>query len=156
MDLAPTLLELAGATYPASYNGRPVEQPRGKSMAPLLSRNSPTVHRPDEAIGWEYNNSKAIRISDHKAIGTGGPFGPGEWQVFDLSVDPGESNDLSTQNPKLKQSLIDAGDEYAKSVGVIPPQGDPLPITNRQSHQIVRLEIRICLSLDLEANGRVS
>jgi arylsulfatase len=123
MDLAPTFLELAGTTYPATYNGKPVEQPRGKSMVPLLSKKSSTVRGPDEAIGWEYNNFKAIRMGDHKATWISKPFGPSEWQVYDLSVDPGESNDLSTQNPKLKQRLIDAWDEYAKSVGVIAPIG---------------------------------
>jgi len=126
MDLAPTLLELAGATYPATYNGKPVEQPRGKSMVPLLSKKSSTVRGPDEAIGWEYNNSKAIRIGDYKATWTSKPYGPSEWQIFDLSVDPGESKDLSSQKPELKLHLIDAWDEYAKSVGVIPPEGDPL------------------------------
>ena len=95
-------------------------------MVPLLSKKSSTVRGPDDAIGWEYNNSKAIRIGDNKATWTVEPFGPAEWQVFDLSVDPGESNDLSTQNPKLKQRLIGAWDEYARSVGVIPPEGDPL------------------------------
>ena len=123
MDLAPTFLDLAGATYPATYNDKPVEQPRGKSMVPLLSKKSSTVHGPDEAIGWEYNNLKAIRIGDYKATWIVKPFGPSEWQVFDLSVDPGESKDLSSQNPNLKQRLIDAWDEYAKSVGVVPPEG---------------------------------
>jgi arylsulfatase A-like enzyme len=126
MDMTPTFLELAGVKYPATYKGRPVEQPRGKSLVPLLSKKSSTVRGADDAIGWEYNNSKAIRIGDNKATWTVKPFGPGEWQVFDLSVDPGESNDLSAQNPKLKQSLIDAWDEYARSVGVIPPEGNPL------------------------------
>jgi arylsulfatase len=125
MDLAPTFLELAGATYPATYNGKPVEQPRGKSMVPLLSNNSSTVHGPDETIGWEYNNFKAIRIGDHKATWISRPYGPSEWQIFDLSVDPGESKDLSTQEPKLRQRLIDAWEEYAKSVGVVPPEVDP-------------------------------
>jgi arylsulfatase len=125
MDLAPTFLELAGATYPATYNGKPVEQLRGNSMVPLLSKNSSTVHGPDEAIGWEYNNFKAIRIGDHKATWISKPYGPSEWQIFDLSVDPGESKDLSTQKPKLKQRLIDAWDEYARSVGVVPPEGGP-------------------------------
>ncbi|MBW1852221.1 MAG: hypothetical protein JRJ15_12490 [Deltaproteobacteria bacterium] len=116
MDFAPTFLELAGATYPTTYNGKSVEQPRGKSMVHLLSKKSSTVRGPDEAIGWEYNNLKAIRIGDHKATWIAKPFGPSEWQVFDLSVDPGESKDLSSQNPKLRQRLIDAWDEYAKSV----------------------------------------
>jgi len=126
MDLAPTFLELAGATYPSTYNGKAVVQPIGKSMASLLSKNSTSVRDPGEAIGWEYNNSKAIRIGDHKGTWTGRPFGPSEWQIFDLSVDPGESNDLSTQEPKLRQQLIDAWEEYAESVGVVPPEGTPI------------------------------
>jgi len=123
MDFAPTFLELAGASYPATHNGKPVEQPREKSMVPLLSKKSTTVRGPDDAIGWEYNNLKAVRMGDHKGTWIGKPFGPGEWQIFDLSVDPGESKDLSSQEPKLKQRLIDAYGEYAESVGVIPPEG---------------------------------
>jgi arylsulfatase len=123
MDFVPTFLELAGATYPATYNGKSVEHPRGKSMVALLSKKSSTVRGPDEALGWEYNNLKAIRIGDHKGTWIAKPFGPGEWQIFNLSVDPGESKDLSTQEPKLRQRLIDAWEEYAKSVGVIPPEG---------------------------------
>lgn len=123
MDFVPTFLELAGATYPTSYKGKTVEQPRGKSMVPLLSKKSSSIRGPDEAIGWEYNNLKAIRIGDHKATWISKPFGPSEWQLFDLSVDPGESNDLSAQQPELKQRFIEAWDDYAKSVGVIAPIG---------------------------------
>lgn len=61
----------------------------------------------------------SIAAPDHK------PFGPSEWRVFDLSVDPGESKGLSAEMPELKQRLIEAWDEYAESVGVIPPRGDP-------------------------------
>ena len=124
MDIVPTFLEIAGATYPASYNGIKVEQPKGTSMVGLLSKKSSMVHGPDDAIGWEYNNLKAVRIGNHKATWISKPYGPGEWQVFNLSVDPGESKDLSAQKPKLKQRLIDAWNKYADSVGVIPPEGD--------------------------------
>ena len=124
MDLAPTFLELAGATYPATYDGKPVVHQRGKSMVPLLSNKSSTVHGPDEAIGWEYNNFKAIRIGDYKATWISKPFGPGDWQIFDLSKDPGESKDLSTRMPELRLRLINAWDEYARSVGVVPSEID--------------------------------
>lgn len=123
MGLAPTFLELAGAKYPATYNGKPVEQPRGRLMVKLLAKESSMIRGPDEAIGWEYNNFKAIRMGDHKATWISKPFGPSEWQVYDLSVDPGESKDLSALKPKLRQRLIDAWEEYAKSVGVIAPEG---------------------------------
>ena len=62
---------------------------------------------------------KAIRIGDHKGTWISKPFGPGEWQIFDLSVDPGESNDLSTEDPELRQRLIEAWDAYSEEVGVI-------------------------------------
>ena len=73
----------------------------------------------------EYNNLKAMRIGDYKATWIGKPFGPAVWQVFNINVDPGESADLSLQEPELKQQLINAWDEYAESVGVIPPNVDP-------------------------------
>ena len=120
MDLAPTFIELAGATYPVSYNGKPVEQPRGKSMVSFLSRKSPSLYGADEALGWEYRDLKAIRMGDYKATWTSKPFGPEKWQVFDLSTDPGESNDISSQDPALKERLIDAWANFAKSVGVVP------------------------------------
>jgi len=126
MDLGPTFLDLAGASYPATFNGKPVEQPRGKSMHSFLSGESSTVRGPDDPLGMEYNSLKAMRIGDHKATWIPKPYGPGKWQVFDLTVDPGESKDLSSQYPDLKQRLIRAWEEYAEAVGVIPPDGSPL------------------------------
>ena len=120
MDLAPTFIELAGAEYPASFNGKPVEQPRGKSMVPFLSKNTDSIYGPDDALGWEYNDSKAIRVGDYKARWISKPFGQEKWQLFDLSVDPGESNDMSSQKPEVKKRLIDTWADFAKSVGVIP------------------------------------
>jgi hypothetical protein len=37
-----------------------------------------------------------------------------------MSVDPGETNDLSPKEPKLKESLVKTWDAYAESVGVVP------------------------------------
>ena len=120
MDLASTFIELAGVNSPNTYNGKPVAQPIGKSLLAFLAKKSPSIYTDDEAIGWEYNDDKAIRLGNYKAKWIGKPFGKGLWQVFDLSIDPGEATDLSAQRPKLKQRLIEAWEEYAKSVGVVP------------------------------------
>jgi len=120
MDLAPTFLELAGTKYPDTYKGKPVKQPIGKSMVPLLAKKSEKIRGDSEAIGWEFSNLKAVRMGKYKATWIPKPYGPGKWQLFDMSVDPGETNDLSTKDPKLKESLVKAWDAYAKSVGVVP------------------------------------
>ena len=120
MDLTPTFMDLAKTTYPARYDGKPVEQPLGKSMVSFLSKENPTVHDKDEALGWEYNDLTAIRVGDYKATWTSEPFGENNWQVFNLSVDPGEANDLSSEEPELKLNLINAWKKYAEAVGVVP------------------------------------
>lgn len=119
MDLAPTFLELAGTSYPETYNGQPVVQHRGSSMVPLFSDTSAAIRGQDDAIGWEYNGSRAVRMGKYKATWTAQPFGTSDWQLFDMSIDPGESNDLSSEEPAIKQQLVDAWDEYAISVGVV-------------------------------------
>jgi len=119
MDLAPTLIQLAEAKYPNSLNGKPVKQPRGKSMVPFLAKKSSSIYKADEALGWEYNDRKSIRIGNHKASWSDKPFGSENWQVFDLNIDPGETRDISAKKPELKEKLISAYSKFAKDVGVV-------------------------------------
>jgi len=43
------------------------------------------------------------------------PMGSGNWELYDLSVDPGETTGLSSQFPQVKEELIKAWQEYAKT-----------------------------------------
>lgn len=127
MDIAPTLLHIAGTEYPSTYHGRSVVPIRGKSMLPLLNKRSAVVRGPDEAIAWEFNNWRAIRIGDFKATWISRPFGTSEWQLFDLAADPGEKMDLSEQKPGVTKQLESAWEEYAKDVGVVAPEKTAWP-----------------------------
>ncbi len=69
MDIAPTLLELAGAAHPGTeYQGREVEPMRGRSMVPYLSGQEDAVHDADTGTGWELFGRRAIRQGDWKAL----------------------------------------------------------------------------------------
>lgn len=127
MDIAPTLLHIAGTEYPSTYHGRSVVPIRGKSMLPLLNKRSAVVRGPDEAIAWEFNDWRAIRIGDFKATWISRPFGTSEWQLFDLAADPGEKMDLSGQKPGVTKQLVSAWAEYAKDVGVVAPEKTAWP-----------------------------
>ena len=133
-DVAPTILELAGARHPApSFEGRAVAPLEGRSMLPLLEGESATVHGGDLTMGWELFGRRALRRGDSKIAWLFEPYGPGRWQLFDLAADPLESKDLARTHPDKLAELLRAWDQYAAANGVILPARDmgyglePLP-----------------------------
>ena len=118
-DIMPTLLEMAGAEYPAEFNGRKVEPPRGRSMIGLLDGSAETIYDDNEFVGGEMGNGKWMRQGAYKAVLVPEPYGAGEWKLFNVVADPGEADDLSSEMPEKLESLKAAWDRYAKDVGVI-------------------------------------
>jgi arylsulfatase len=124
-DVAPTLLELAGARHPApSFEGRAVAALEGRSMLPFLRGEAATVHGSDFSMGWELFGRRALRRGDWKIVWLFEPYGPGRWQLFDLAADPLESKDLAAARPDTLAELVKAWDDYAHRNGVILPSRD--------------------------------
>ena len=119
MDLAPTFLEIAGTSYPASFQGREVVPLRGRSLVSVLNGTSDSAYGEGDAIGWEMLGWRAIRMGQWKITWIDAPFGASEWQLFDLSADPGEAKDLSAAHPALLQHLLSEWNTYADEVGII-------------------------------------
>ncbi|HEY0300563.1 MAG TPA: arylsulfatase [Rhizomicrobium sp.] len=119
MDIAPTLLELAGVEHPGtSWQGRKVEAMRGRSLVPYLRGDSETVHTEATATGWELFGRCAIRRGDWKALLLPPPDGPGHWQLYDLSRDPGETDDRAAAEPARLAGLIEDWQRYVEETGV--------------------------------------
>jgi arylsulfatase A-like enzyme len=119
MDIAPTLLDLAGVQPPEGlYQGRKVERFRGRSMSDYLRGDAAEVHAKDEATGWELFGRRGIRQGDWKAIFITPPEGPGEWQLYNLIDDPGETNDVAQANPETLSALLSLWEVYVKETGV--------------------------------------
>lgn len=119
MDIAPTVLELAGVEHPAQYRGRDVEPIRGRSLLPYLSGKTEAVHDDTAGTGWELFGRYAIRQGDWKALHLPEPYGRGDWQLYDLSVDPGEIDDLAATHPDKLAELIVLWERYVSDTGVI-------------------------------------
>ena len=112
VDLAPTFLELAGTTYPSAYQGRDVVPPIGKSLVPLLAGSADIV-RTGEGIGYELFEMKAYIEGGWKLSRMPTPFGSEEWELFDLSVDPGETTNLAKANAEPLQVLMAKWGQFA-------------------------------------------
>jgi arylsulfatase len=121
-DIMPTLLEMAGVEHPTEYEGSTVEPMRGRSLAGVLSGTSTEVYGADALVGGEMGGGKWIRRGDFKALFVPKPYGPADWQLFNVVGDPGETHDLAGEMPELLQELQTAWDAYAEEVGVVPAE----------------------------------
>ena len=121
MDIAPTLLELAGTSHPGRfYKSREVVPMRGRSWLKYLANSEAEkqIHDEETVTGWELFDRQALRKGRWKVVLIPPPYGPGTWQLYDLSVDPGETEDLSGGHPDKMAELLKHWDEYVIEVGV--------------------------------------
>ena len=119
MDMAPTFLELAGITYPTTYENRSLVPHKGSSLLPLLREQQNNVHDEDYVMGWELFGRCAIRKGDWKITKIEAPFGKGKFELFNLEEDPTESNDLVDEFPEKYQELLAEWEQYVKESGII-------------------------------------
>jgi arylsulfatase A-like enzyme len=117
-DVVPTFLDLAGLPAATTqFEGRTVAAVTGTSWAPYLQKKLETVHPATEAVGWELFGNRAIRQGDWKIV----RLFDGNWELFNVVQDPGETKDLSKAEPARLAALSRAWDAYAKRVNVIIP-----------------------------------
>ncbi len=111
IDIAPTLLELAGAGKPSDLDA--IKPPvTGKSLVPILHGKQ---REPHEFLFWEHTGNKAIRKGDWKLVAED----KGDWELFDLKNDRSELNNLANAKPDLVKQLLDDWQTYADKTGVL-------------------------------------
>ncbi|WP_243442615.1 arylsulfatase [Sandarakinorhabdus sp. AAP62] len=119
-DIAPTLLAWLGID-PQTSAGKPMT---GRSLTPVLSGEATSVYGPDEARAVEVSGNSALYLGDYKITRSVPPVGDGQWRLYNLARDPGETTDLSASAPAIKARLLAEYDAYARRMGVLEmPEG---------------------------------
>lgn len=90
-DMLPTLAELTGASAPQDVDG--------VSIAPTLLGKPQEL---DRKLYWEYQDQVAARKDHWKAIR---PKPEGPWELYNLSVDISESNNVAESHPNILSEL---------------------------------------------------
>ncbi len=122
-DVTPTLLNLVDAESDKTQSDESGSAGSvaidGRSLVPLLAGKAKAVYGPDEPIGFEVSGNSALYRGEFKLVRNLEPFGDGQWRLYNISSDPGETHDLSEQNTELLAELIADYQRYAKENGVL-------------------------------------
>jgi len=124
-DITPTILSMAGVSLPAErYAGRPVQAIIGRDLTPLLAGAAERVYSPDDAVGYELTDHGVLFQGDYKLVISQPPVGDGQWRLFNIVTDPGETDDLSSSQALRFQRMLSGYEEYRRDNKVVPvPRG---------------------------------
>ncbi len=135
-DLMPTLLEVAGTSYPKA--SQPDLPPLiGKSWGPMLAGKADSVRTEQDYLAWEVFGSRAVRQGDWKVRWQLKPYGKADWELFNVAKDPGERKDLAAQNPDKVKAMLALWESYVKANNVILPVRGPYDTLEKDMPQRV-------------------
>ena len=128
-DIAPTLLAMAGIERPAAqYQGQPIEPMSGHNLLPVLQGQTQDVRGRDEILGYELSGNAALFKGPLKLVKNLAPLGDGQWRLFDIEVDPGETRDLQKEKPLEFTAMQVEYQAWADAQGVLPVPADYNPV----------------------------
>jgi arylsulfatase len=108
IDIMPTLLDAAGASYPGDRI--PLE---GQSLLPMLRGGRPG---PERTFFWEHEGNRAVRQGDWKLVAG---F-KREWELYNMASDRTELLNLASKHPARVRELSALYDRWANRCGVLP------------------------------------
>ena len=101
------MLDVAQAPYPG--DATPLE---GRSLIPAF--NDSPIER--EGLYWEHEGNRAVRVGDWKLVAKHAK----PWELYDLSVDRIEANNLAEKYPERVEQLRKQYRAYADRSNVFP------------------------------------
>jgi arylsulfatase len=93
VDIAPTILELAGGSMPDAWKGEARPKTPGRSLLPVFAKDGSVTH---DYLWWMHEENRAIRIGDWKLVASGKDAA---WELYNLGKDRSETHDLASENP---------------------------------------------------------
>ncbi len=113
IDLAPTILEAANVTHPDQFAGHAVLPLEGASLVSTIAEGKPVGPR---LLGFEHETNRAWIDGNFKLVVR--HENADTIELYDLSKDPTELNDLAAAQPARVTTMVKAWNAWATRVGV--------------------------------------
>ncbi len=144
-DVAPTIMEAAGITVPAEYNGVEQQPMDGTSM--IYAFNQADAPNQKERQYYEMFGNRAIWVDGWKAVSLHAnrmpwdvnvvlPFDQDKWELYHVAEDFSESNDLAEKYPEKLKELVAIFDEEAWKYNVYPLYDDMIKRLGAQQDRL--------------------
>jgi arylsulfatase A-like enzyme len=109
-DILPTLLDVNKFSYPAAYNGNTLSPLDGQSLLPIIQGKTKQGRKD---IFFEHVRGKAYINGNWKLVmKTNG----NEWELYDLSKDANEHNNLAGSEPNKLNEMKTAWENWYDSM----------------------------------------
>jgi arylsulfatase len=120
-DVVPTIYDLVGVTPPATHRGVDQLPVTGHSFAPVL--DDPSAPATNTLQYFEMSGSRALVAGEWKAVckhTQGADYDTEPWELYHLTDDWSECDDLAESEPDKLAELIDLWWQEAERHGVLP------------------------------------
>jgi arylsulfatase len=115
IDIMATCLDVAGATYPETYNGNKIIPLEGTSLVPAFMDEELL----ERALFWEHEGNKAVRLGRYKLVSRWKKDAEYNWELYDLEADRSETNDLYVTMPEKVIELEVLWKNWARKAEVL-------------------------------------
>ena len=102
VDLMATIVDVTGARYPREFKGKTIQPMEGVSLRPAFTGGRITRTQP---IFWEHEGNRAVRSGRWKLVSRY----PDGWELYDMTADRVEHNDLARRHPDSSESSRPTG-----------------------------------------------
>ncbi len=110
-DIMATCVEVAGATYPKTFNGRAILPPEGQSLLPALHGEPPQPR----TLFFEHEGNRAVRADRWKLVALAGC----DWELYDEEADRVEMHNVAAEHPEIVRDLSRQWEEWARRCHVL-------------------------------------
>ncbi len=101
IDIMPTILEVAGANYPTTFNDQAILPYDGESLLPTLLEERIDKRERAKPLYFKWAEGKAIRKEQWKLVSDNN----GPWELYNMETDQTETKNLVDEYPRIADAL---------------------------------------------------